>query len=128
MDVALVLYIKFILDNNAKAVIGIDIDQNALIEAKRLLSNKENLYLVLMDAENMAFKSRSFDLICGVAILHHISLNKALPEISRVLNNDGLALFIEPLGHNPILNLFRKLTPKLREKKEHPLRKKTWIL
>ena len=30
-------------------------------------------------------------------------------------------MFIEPLGTNPIINLYRKLTPKSRSEDEHPL-------
>ena len=30
-------------------------------------------------------------------------------------------LFIEPLGTNPIINIYRKLTPNSRSKDEHPL-------
>ena len=30
-------------------------------------------------------------------------------------------MFIEPLGTNPLINFYRKLTPKSRSKDEHPL-------
>jgi hypothetical protein len=30
-------------------------------------------------------------------------------------------VFLEPLGHNPFVNLFRRLTPRLRSEDEHPL-------
>ena len=30
-------------------------------------------------------------------------------------------MFIEPLGHNPVINTYRLLTPKLRTEDEHPL-------
>ena len=33
-------------------------------------------------------------------------------------------IFIEPLGTNPIINLYRKLTPKSRSEDEHPLLEK----
>jgi hypothetical protein len=38
-----------------------------------------------------------------------------------VLRAGGKAIFTEPLGHNPALNLFRKMTPNLRTPDEHPL-------
>ena len=31
------------------------------------------------------------------------------------------ALFIEPLGHNPVINLYRRRTPEQRTVDEHPL-------
>ena len=33
----------------------------------------------------------------------------------------GRGLFMEPLGHNPMVNLYRRMTPKMRTPDEHPL-------
>jgi len=33
----------------------------------------------------------------------------------------GSAIFIDPLGHNPAINMFRRSTPDLRTEDEHPL-------
>jgi SAM-dependent methyltransferase len=74
-----------------------------------------------MDAEALGFEDNSFDLICGTGILHHVDLGKAFSELVRTLGADGTAIFVEPLGHNPIINLYRKLTPRLRTEGEHPL-------
>jgi len=38
-----------------------------------------------------------------------------------VLKTGGHAVFIEPLGHNPFINLYRKFTPSIRSQDEHPL-------
>ena len=56
-----------------------------------------------------------------MGILHHLELQRSLEEIRRVLKIGGRAAFLEPLGHNPMINLFRALTPKLRSQDEHPL-------
>ena len=56
--------------------------------------------------------------------MHHLEINKCLDEIHRMLRPNGFLLFIEPLGTNPIINLYRKLTPNARSKDEHPLIKK----
>ena len=74
-----------------------------------------------MNAEDLKFDDDYFDIVCGGAILHHLDLNKALSEITRVLKPDGKAIFVEPLGHNPLINLYRRFTPSLRTKDEHPL-------
>ena len=37
------------------------------------------------------------------------------------MKSNGNLLFIEPLGTNPIINFYRKLTPKSRSRDEHPL-------
>lgn len=75
----------------------------------------------VMDAERLAFDDGAFDLVCGRAILHHLDLDRVLPELARTLAPAGRLVFIEPLGHNPAINLFRRRTPGLRTPDEHPL-------
>ena len=41
-----------------------------------------------------------------------------------MLKPEGRAVFYEPLGHNLLINLYRKLTPKMRSEDEHPLLEK----
>ena len=48
-------------------------------------------------------------------------MNKAVKEVERLLKNDGNLLFVEPLGTNPIINLYRKFPPNARSHDEHPL-------
>lgn len=74
-----------------------------------------------MDAERMDFADGSFDNVFGEGILHHLDLDRACAEIARVLRPDGRAVFVEPLGHNPVFNLYRALTPAMRTDDEHPL-------
>ncbi|MDH7516107.1 MAG: class I SAM-dependent methyltransferase, partial [Bacteroidota bacterium] len=69
------------------------------------------------------FPDEAFDLVCGSAILHHLDLGNALPELRRVLKPGGSAVFFEPLGTNPFINFFRRLTPRYRVAGEHPLRR-----
>jgi SAM-dependent methyltransferase len=45
------------------------------------------------------------------AVLHHLDLEVALGEVRRVLKKGGLAVFSEPLAHNPLVRLFRAVTP-----------------
>ena len=66
----------------------------------------------------------SFDVACGKGILHHLRIEKALGELTRVLKPEGKAIFLEPMGYNPAINTFRKLTPRLRTENEHPLTRK----
>jgi hypothetical protein len=53
--------------------------------------------------------------------VHHLNIPKAMLEVRRVLNSRGIAIFAEPLGHNPLLSWYRKRTPHLRTADEHPL-------
>lgn len=45
----------------------------------------------------------------------------ALEQVRRVLAPGGLAVFQEPLAGNPLLWLFRRLTPRARTRDERPL-------
>jgi len=105
-------------------VYGIDISEIAIEKAKFKAEQKHLTNLMhfqVMNAEELNFPDKYFDKVCGVAILHHLDLTKAVSELSKVMNKNGSAIFLEPLGHNPIINLYRSLTKNLRTEDEHPL-------
>lgn len=103
-------------------VTGIDISEQGIERAKES-SMKENTSIEyrVMNAEEMEFSDNSFDTVVGGGILHHLELEKAYAQVARVLRKDGHMIFLEPLGHNPIINLYRLLTPRMRSEDEHPL-------
>ena len=72
------------------------------------------------NCEKTGFQDNEFDLIYGTGVLHHLELEKCLNEIRRILKKDGEIIFIEPMGTNPFINLYRLLTPKSRSEDEHP--------
>jgi ubiquinone/menaquinone biosynthesis C-methylase UbiE len=74
-----------------------------------------------MGAERLDYPDESFDLSIGFAILHHLDLELAIAELYRVLKPGGVAYFAEPLGSNPLINLYRRLTPRYRTEDEKPL-------
>jgi 2-polyprenyl-3-methyl-5-hydroxy-6-metoxy-1,4-benzoquinol methylase len=74
-----------------------------------------------MDACNLLYGEESFDFVVGAGVLHHIDIDKASMEISRVLKSGGKAVFVEPLAHNPVSNMWRRLTPSARTSNEWPL-------
>ena len=113
----------FTLAEHGADVTGFDISDFAIETAKKTAADKNlRIHFLVMDAEYLEFDSGTFDIVCGSGILHHLILDRALKEVKRVLRKGGSAVFAEPLGHNPFINLFRKLTPSMRSKDEHPLR------
>jgi ubiquinone/menaquinone biosynthesis C-methylase UbiE len=103
-------------------VTGIDISPEGIKKAQNdLKSSGENAELLVMNAESMDFAGSTFDVVVGAGIIHHLDLDKAYPEIARVLKSDGHAVFVEPLGHNPAINFYRWMTPGIRTPDEHPL-------
>lgn len=105
-------------------VVGIDISDVAVQQSRQQaqqLGIQGKTEFIVMNAEAMTFPDGEFDVVFGSGILHHLNLAAAASELHRVLKPTGVAIFTEPLGHNPVINLFRKLTPKLRTADEHPL-------
>jgi SAM-dependent methyltransferase len=104
-------------------VIGVDISDVAVEKARQLARDLgfDNIHPRVMNAEAMDLPDNSIDVISGFGIVHHLDIRRAFKEMARVLRPGGEAVFLEPLGHNPIINLYRKLTPGLRTPDEHPL-------
>lgn len=115
--------LAYLLAKEGSNVTAIDISDVAIQRGKDA-AKEEGLKIKFrsMNAEQMDFADNSFDLVCGSGIIHHLELDKAYAEIVRVLKPGGTAVFLEPLGHNPLINLYRHLTPAMRSPDEHPLR------
>ena len=106
-------------------VIGIDVSSTAIEAAasQAKINRIDNVKFMVMNAECADFADNSFDIVYGMGVLHHLDIHKALGEIVRITRPDGSAIFIEPMGYNPLINLFRRLTPRLRVKEEHPFKR-----
>ena len=114
----------FWLAHRGARVAGIDISDTAIEQMRERSTQRphpERVAFQRMNAEELEFADRTFDVICGRAILHHLDLAKSFSEIARTLKPAGQAFFVEPLGHNPIINAYRNRTPELRTEDEHPL-------
>jgi 2-polyprenyl-3-methyl-5-hydroxy-6-metoxy-1,4-benzoquinol methylase len=112
------------LASHGAIVTGIDISPGA-IEVGRQRAKEEGLAdrvdLRVMNAEKLELADNTFDIVCGNGILHHLDLDACYREIHRVLKPGGIAVFQEPLGHNPLINWYRNRTPEMRTEDEHPL-------
>ena len=82
---------------------------------------EDRIHGVVGDAENLPFDDESFDVVVGKAIVHHLDIESFMAEVARVSAPGGRFVFSEPLGTNPLIRLFRWLTPKMRVSTEHPL-------
>jgi SAM-dependent methyltransferase len=113
----------FYLAKRGARVTGIDISDVAVKQAEQRAAAEAitDINFEVMDAEDLKFGEGTFDLICGTAILHHLDLRSALASLARALKTSGIGVFLEPLGHNPLINLYRKWTPGIRTPDEHPL-------
>jgi ubiquinone/menaquinone biosynthesis C-methylase UbiE len=111
--------------SNPLKLFGIDISE---VSINKAVENAKKLNLQINysvdNCEETKFKAETFDLVFGSGILHHLNLEKSVREIDRILKNNGEMVFLEPLGTNPLINFYRKLTPKSRSEDEHPFLKK----
>tara|TARA_B100001057_G_scaffold420100_1_gene440277 strand:- start:2131 stop:2874 length:744 start_codon:yes stop_codon:yes gene_type:complete len=114
--------LKRVIEYKPKKITGIDISEISIKKAENSIQNfNTNVELLVDNCEKTSFKDSSFNLVYGTGILHHLNITMCLDEIHRILKPGGKFLFIEPLGTNPVINLYRKFTPKSRSIDEHPL-------
>jgi ubiquinone/menaquinone biosynthesis C-methylase UbiE len=115
--------LAFELAPEAAQVTGIDISDVAIDRAMHLAENArlKNVAFSVDNAEEMSLPDGGVDVVVGSGIVHHLDIPRSMREVRRVMRKGGIAIFAEPLGHNPILNWYRNRTPELRTPDEHPL-------
>jgi SAM-dependent methyltransferase len=72
----------------------------------------------------LPFADGAFTHVWGSAVLHHLDPTTGARELQRVLAPGGIAVFCEPWGENPLLELARRRLPyprKHRTTDERPL-------
>jgi SAM-dependent methyltransferase len=115
-----------VLARQGARVTALDLSPGYVEEAQaRAEANGAAVHFVQADAERLPFGDGVFDRVWGNAVLHHLDLRRAGGELYRVLAPDGLAVFSEPWGHNPVLDWARRSLPypgKDRTADERPLR------
>ncbi len=109
-------------------VTAFDLSAGYLHEADaRARANGVRVRFLQADGERLPFADGAFDRIWGNAVLHHLDMTVAGREIRRVLRPGGAAVFCEPWGENPLLDLARRRLPypgKSRTPDERPLRRR----
>ena len=89
-------------------LVGIDAAHGLLREARQAGKTRSatgagtvGVELSSADAAALPFGDGAFDAVLGNAVLHHLTLDLALPELSRVLEPGGIFAFAEPNLLNP---------------------------
>jgi SAM-dependent methyltransferase len=108
----------------ARLAIGLDISDVSIKNGRNAAATaglSGECSFVQGDCEATELPSDSVDTILCSGMLHHLDLGRAYPELHRILKPGGRLLGVEALGHNPIIQLYRDLTPSLRTawEKEH---------
>jgi ubiquinone/menaquinone biosynthesis C-methylase UbiE len=97
--------------------IGLDLSPVSIENAKQDALHQgvpENTVFIVADAENTLLPDNSIDVMICSGMLHHLDLSSAFPEMRRILKPGGKILAVEALNYNPIIRLYRFLTPQMR--------------
>lgn len=98
-----------VLARKGARVTALDLSLGYLDEARcRAEANGVRVTFVRADGQRLPFSKGSFERIWGNAVLHHLDLAIAGRELRRVLAPGGVAVFCEPWGENPLLDLARQ--------------------
>jgi ubiquinone/menaquinone biosynthesis C-methylase UbiE len=100
--------------SGARLAVGLDLSPVA-IEKGRQRARDEGLAgrarFLQADAEATGLPDGCIERALCCSVLHHLELDRALVELRRLLAPRGRILVLEALGHNPLLRLYRRLTP-----------------
>lgn len=103
---------------------AVDISPEMIKVVKKLAASNgvsEKIKAKAAIAEDLGFRQNHFDAIYGRGVLHHTSIRETLQEVYRVLKPGGIGVFIEPLAHNPVINVYRRIAENVRTPHETPL-------
>ncbi len=72
-------------------------------------------------SDKIGFEDNSFDIVYAANLLHHVDMEDTIKEVKRVLKPNGIFVGFDPLAHNTLINIYRKIATDVRTKDEHPL-------
>ncbi len=76
----------------------------------------------VINAMAIDYPDNSFDIVYAANLLHHIpDPLVTIAEIHRILKPGGKMCFWDPLRHNPVINVYRKMATEVRTEDETPL-------
>jgi len=101
----------------AELAIGIDLSSVSLQHARQMAvmeGVESNTIFIQADCENTGLPDNCIDTLLCSGVLHHFDLKYAFPEMSRILKPGGKCLVLEAWKYNPLIRLYRCLTPRYR--------------
>jgi ubiquinone/menaquinone biosynthesis C-methylase UbiE len=104
-------------------VIATDISGGMLDVVKKLArKHKVKVHTVQCRSDKLPFPDSSFDVVYAANLLHHVKHEPTLKESYRVLKKGGVFVSYDPLAHNPLINVYRRIAVKVRTHDEAPLK------
>lgn len=114
---------KYFLDNGAKSILGVDISQNMINEARKNIA-VPNVEFKVLKMEDISQINQKFDIVYSSLAFHYVEdFNKLLSDIRNLLNDGGILVYSQesPLVTAPI---FESRNPE----KKIPINGKTYFL
>jgi ubiquinone/menaquinone biosynthesis C-methylase UbiE len=105
---------SLLLAHRGARVVGVDISHELLVVARRRLALNgisRTVAFAVGSAHALPLRDDSVDVVLGIAVLHHLELDAAAAEISRVLVPGGVAIFQEPVRDSALVRGLRRLIP-----------------
>lgn len=79
----------------AGEVVGIDVAENMIAEARRRNNSEKIIYMPASAEQYLAETENTFDVIISIAALHHMDEEKVLEQMKRKLTPDGRILILD---------------------------------
>ena len=76
---------------------------------------------VQQNSDQLNFPDNSFDVVYAANLLHHVDLENCLDAACRILKPGGRFVSWDPLKHNPVINVYRRMAAAVRTEDERPL-------
>lgn len=84
--------------------------------------NHVNVEGRVINAMSIDIPDNTFDIVYASNLLHHIpDPVVTIREMHRILKPGGKACFWDPLRHNPVINVYRRIATEVRTEDEMPL-------
>jgi len=94
------------------SVIGLDLSPELIeLANRRLALHGGQADFVVGSCHEIPLADDHVDVVFGMAILHHLDLERAAREVWRVLKPGGLAIFSEPTRDSATLRVVRRMIP-----------------
>jgi SAM-dependent methyltransferase len=103
--------------HGAALAIGLDISRHSIARCREAAEQDgvaANTFFVQGDCENTGLPDNSIDAAICSGMLHHLDLSYVLPELRRIMKPGARCLAVEALNYNPLIKLYRWLTPEMR--------------
>lgn len=106
------LTVNLALSLRPRRLIGIDISPEAIARATalaQLCGVQDICEFKVGSAHALPVADEAVDMVVGVAILHHLEIEAAAPELARILRPGGQLHLAENNGYNPLLCTVRTM-------------------